>query len=216
MHLSPLFLAGPAGRRADRPLPPSGSRGPALLCDRDGTVIENRDDYVRHPSHIAVLPGAIEALRRAADRGITIVLISNQSSIGRGLLKEEQVLELHRCVLSELSAGGVPVTGTYLCPHAPEQRCGCRKPQAGMIRNALADLRLDAARTVMVGDAVEDMRAARSGGVDGILVHTGRGRRHAAHLARWPELKGTPVVADLSAAVDLICDPLGREATCAE
>lgn len=194
----------------------SGPRRPALLCDRDGTIIENRDDYVRKPSHIAVLPGAIEALCRVTVHGFIVILVSNQSPIGRGLLTEEQVISVHRVVLAKLAAGGVSVAGTYLCPHAPDHHCGCRKPQAGMIREAVTDFRLDLSRTVMIGDAVEDMLAARTGGVRGLMVRTGRGSRHAGQLAARPELIGTPVVADLGAAVDLVCDFLCREATCVE
>jgi D-glycero-D-manno-heptose 1,7-bisphosphate phosphatase len=203
MSLEPLHLAGPAGPAG--PGGPAGRSGPALLCDRDGTVVENRADYIRRAADIAFVPGAIRALRRAADHGCTIVLVTNQSPVGRGLITADQAVGLHRLVLAELHAGGVPVAGSYLCPHAPWHRCACRKPAPGMLTAAVARFALDRARTTMIGDAVADVAAAAAAGMRGVLVRTGRGAEQAAMLDRVSPAVGAAVVPDLSAAVDLVC-----------
>ena len=194
----PVFLAEP-GEPGDRA---AGPRAGGLLCDRDGTVIENRADYVRDPSHVRLFPQAVRALRRVCEQGVPVVLITNQSPIGRGILSLREVVAVHRLVVGSLRAAGARIAGTYLCPHAPADGCGCRKPEPGMVRAALDRFRLDPGRTALVGDSVEDMLAARRGGVHGLMVRTGRGAGHVPRLAAVPETAGTPVVADLAAAVE--------------
>lgn len=200
----PVFLAGPApwpdGTGSAR-----GTHGfPALLCDRDGTVIENRHDYVRELAHIEPFPAAVRTLRQVSAAGTPIVLVTNQSAVGRGVLTMSQAVGLHHRLLDSLAAAGVRIAGTYMCPHTPADACGCRKPAPGMIHEALARFHLDPARTALVGDAVEDMLAARRAGVLGVMVRTGRGADHADRLAATPETADTPVVPDLSAAVELL------------
>jgi D-glycero-D-manno-heptose 1,7-bisphosphate phosphatase len=172
--------------------------------------MENRHDYVREPAHIEFFPGAVRALRQVCESGMPIVLVTNQSAVGRGILTLRQMLAIHRQVVDSLSAAGVQVTGSYLCPHAPADGCGCRKPAPGMIDEALARFRLDPARSALVGDAVDDMLAARRAGIPGVMVRTGRGADQAALLAATPEAARMPVVPDLSAAVELL-GPLLRE-----
>jgi len=193
----PLYLPGRAG--------PTTSRPPAalLLCDRDGTVIHNRENYVRTWSDVEFIPGAVAALRTLAASGCPIVLVSNQSPVGRGLLTVGQVVDVHEQVVRDLADAGVPVLGSYLCPHAPVDGCACRKPRAGMLLDAVRRFRSDPARTVMVGDAVEDMLAAHAAGIRGLMVATGRGARHSRRLAQDSRTRDTQVVADLAAAVDL-------------
>lgn len=200
----PVFLAGsPSPPGGPEPMP--AWRGfPALLCDRDGTVIENRHGYVREPAHIKPLPNAVRTLRRVSEAGVPIVLVTNQSAVGRGVLTMSQAIGLHQRLLGSLSAAGVRIAGTYICPHTPADACCCRKPAPGMIREALARFQLEPARTALVGDAVEDMLAARRAGVLGVMVRTGRGADHAERLTATAETAGTPVVPDLSAAVDLL------------
>ncbi|MFF7725839.1 D-glycero-alpha-D-manno-heptose-1,7-bisphosphate 7-phosphatase [Streptomyces sp. NPDC008001] len=201
----PLYLpgeAGPAGATAASQ--PSAPGSAALLCDRDGTIIENRSDYVREFAHVKLLPGAVQALRRVSAAGISIVLLTNQSPIGRGILSRDHVLGIHRRLVDDLASAGVRIAGSFLCPHAPDRLCDCRKPAPGMVHAALGRFGLNASRTLMVGDAVEDMLAARRGGVRGVMVRTGRGGAHADRLAAHPEAAGTPVVPDLAAAVEFV------------
>jgi D-glycero-D-manno-heptose 1,7-bisphosphate phosphatase len=203
--LGPIFLEGPAGNPARGSGSWSGPPRATLFCDRDGTIIENRADYVREVRHTVPLPEATQALRKAARAGFLIVIVSNQSPIGRGLLTEAQVIGVHRALLHRLAEAGIEIAGSYLCPHRPEDSCPCRKPRPGMIQAALGGFRSDRRRSVLLGDAVEDMQAARAAGLEGVLVRTGRGAAHAQLLAAHPELRDIPVVADLRAAVDLVC-----------
>lgn len=199
----PVYLAGPAAYASTPGLPSAVDGFPALLCDRDGTIMENRQDYVREPAHIQLFSRAVRTLRKVSESGVPIILVTNQSLVGRGILTVEQVISLHRQVVDLLSAAGVRITGTYMCLHAPADACGCRKPAPGMIREALTRFRLDPERTVFVGDSVDDMLAARRAGVFGVMVCTGRGAVQAARLTANAEIAHTPVVPDLSAAGEL-------------
>jgi D-glycero-D-manno-heptose 1,7-bisphosphate phosphatase len=203
--LRPVFLDGLAGWPAPGPGNWSGPRRATLLCDRDGTIIQNRADYIRDERDTAPLPKVTSALRKADRAGFLIVIVSNQSLIGRGLLTEAQAIDVHRALLRKLAEAGIAIAGSYLCPHRPSDRCPCRKPRPGMIEAALGRFRGDRRHSVMLGDAVEDMQAAREAGLDGVLVRTGRGGAHARLMAARPGLRGIPVVPDLSAAVDLVC-----------
>lgn len=197
--IPPIVIRGAGSSpSADSP----GSFGPGLLCDRDGTIIENRADYVLRSEHIQLLPGAVTALRDAARAGFTIGIVSNQSPVGRGLLTESEAVELHHELLTRLVAADVPVAASYLCPHTPEHHCPCRKPEPALIRQAVSELALDPARTWYVGDAASDALAAKTAGVHGVLVRTGRGAAQTGALARHG-LTDLPVVADLAAAVEL-------------
>ncbi|MFD5446009.1 D-glycero-alpha-D-manno-heptose-1,7-bisphosphate 7-phosphatase [Streptomyces tendae] len=183
-------------------IPPSSR--PALLCDRDGTVIENRDNYVLRPEHIRFLPGAIDALQEACALGHVIALITNQSPIGRGLLSVEQALGLHRVVTDRLTAAGVAVSGTYLCPHTPHDGCRCRKPAPDLLNRAVSDLRLTLADTWYVGDALSDVGAARAAGVRPVLTRTGRGAAQERTPVASEILDGVDIVDDLTALVKLL------------
>lgn len=192
MRGDPLYLPG-----ARLPREPRG----LLLCDRDGTVIENRDSYVLSPADVCFLPGAVEALRTATTAGWAVVLVTNQSPVGRGLLTEADCTRIHEGVVDTLSAAGVRVVGSYLCPHAPQDGCGCRKPAPGMALLAQQRFGTPPERCHFVGDSVEDMLAAVASGMHPLLVRTGRGAAHAPLARRLPELRRVRVVADLRAAV---------------
>ena len=111
-------------------------RRPGLLCDRDGTLIEHRVNYILEPSHIHLLPGVAAALCNAQRHGFVVVVLSNQSPVGRGLLSVTDALRLHRQVLGDLKRGRITVAGSYLCPHAPAHDCTCRKPKPGMVQRS--------------------------------------------------------------------------------
>ncbi len=176
---------------------------PAVFLDRDGVIIENRAEYVTAWEEVAFLPGACAALRRLAATPYAIVIVTNQSPIGRGLLAAAEVVAIHQRVVAAISAAGGRVDASYLCPHRPDEGCACRKPAPGLLLQAAADLGLDLARSYMVGDAVSDLQAGLAAGGRPILVRTGRGARHAVKLAERG-LAGCPVVADLAAAVEFI------------
>jgi len=178
-----------------------------VFLDRDGVIIENRSDYVKSWEEVRFPPRAFEALRRLSRSEYALVLITNQSAVGRGIISLEQAMEINRRVIAEIEARGGRVDASYMCPHRPDEGCNCRKPAPGMLLRAAGDLDLDLARSYVVGDAASDIRAAQAAGVRGILVLTGRGAGQVS-LLEARGLRSWLVMADLSAAVDYI---LGQE-----
>lgn len=151
---------------------------PAVFLDRDGTIIEDRG-YVRDPDDVVLLPGAAEAIRRLADAGRLIVIVSNQSGLARGLLNEATLNRVHERMEELLRAHGAPLHGVYYCPYldGPEavvdayrQASDLRKPGDGMLRQAAHDLDIDLEQSWMVGDSPTDVQAGASAGCRTILI----------------------------------------------
>ena len=144
---------------------------------------------------------AVTALLRLNRSAYPVVVVTNQSAVGRGLVSMEAILEINRRVLEAFEVRGVQFAGSYLCPHASEEGCDCRKPQPGMLVTAARELNLDLSQSYMIGDAVTDIEAGEAVGAKTILVRTGRGNKQSQHLGRRP---ACPVVKDLTEAVGVI------------
>ena len=143
----------------------------AVFLDRDG-VINVDSGYVGDWDSFVFLPGVIEAMRALCDAGYALVIVTNQSGIGRGFYTEEDFQVLTERMCNELSRHGVSIAGVYFCPHLPEaalpqyrKTCDCRKPKPGLIHRALEELDIDLTRSVMVGDKNSDMQAALAAGI---------------------------------------------------
>lgn len=153
----------------------------AIFLDRDGTINVDHG-YVHQIDDFQFIDGVGKALKQLQDKGWLLVLVTNQSGIARGYFSEEQFLQLTEWLDWSLDEDyGVVLDGIYYCPHHPEgqgeyrEACDCRKPQAGMFMQAIKDLGIDPAKSVMVGDKLEDMLAAQNAGVKTkILVRTGK------------------------------------------
>lgn len=151
---------------------------PAIFLDRDGVVIENRADYVRSWEDVSIYPQALEALAKFSASLYKIVLITNQSAVGRGLITLRTAWEINHRLVERIGAAGGRVDGVYLCPHAPEQDCDCRKPKPGLILQAARELEIDLHRSIMIGDALTDIMAGQAAGIGRlVLVRSGRGAR---------------------------------------
>jgi D-glycero-D-manno-heptose 1,7-bisphosphate phosphatase len=147
----------------------------AIFMDRDGVIIENRPNYVLSWSDVEFLPQSFDALR-IIHPDVKIVIITNQSAIGRGLITLQAAQELNQQIEQEIHNHGGRVDGSYMCPHAPQQACQCRKPQPGLILRAARELDIDLANSLMIGDALSDVLAGKNSGIPkNILVETGRG-----------------------------------------
>lgn len=138
----------------------------ALFLDRDGTIIEDTG-YVRRVDDVRLLPGVREALSELS-RSYRLVLVSNQSGVGRGMFGAAELDAVH-ARMGELLAP-VALSGAYYCLHAPSEGCACRKPRPGMIHAAARDLGLDLARSVMVGDKPSDVAAGAAAGCETALL----------------------------------------------
>jgi D-glycero-D-manno-heptose 1,7-bisphosphate phosphatase len=148
----------------------------ALFLDRDGVIIRNRSGYVRSWDDVEFIPGVLDALRQLQAISQRLVIVTNQSAIGRGLLTRERADRINRRVLATLAGAGIAIHGLYVCPHAPEDECRCRKPEPGLILQAIEEHGIDPANAALVGDALTDIRAGSRAGVPiNVLVRTGRG-----------------------------------------
>lgn len=185
---------------------PAASLRPAVFLDRDGVLIENRADYVRSLAQVAYIPGALDALARlaAARPAWPILIATNQSAVGRGLVSLEMVQAINAAVGAQVQAAGGRIDQFYVCPHHPDADCPCRKPRPGLLRQAAAEWQVDLAASVFIGDALTDVQAGLAAGAQPILVRTGLGQAQAEAVSR-AGLR-PPVVADLAAAVALVLD----------
>jgi histidinol-phosphate phosphatase family protein len=135
----------------------------AAFLDRDGTIIVDAG-YPRDPAAVQIMPFAIDALLEIQQRFL-LVVISNQSGLGRGLITQPEAQAVHDRVMQEYWRAGVRFADAYYCPHAPEAGCTCRKPAPGLLLTAAAALGIDLARSVMIGDKPSDIMAGRAAGV---------------------------------------------------
>ncbi len=175
----------------------------AVFLDRDGVINENRADYVKRWEEFAFLPGIFHPLRLLAQNHVAVVVISNQSAIGRGLVSRETVEEIHYRMRREIELRGGRIDGVYYCPHRPDEGCECRKPKPGLLLQAARDLGIDLGSSYLIGDAVSDIEAALAAGCSPIMVLTGRGQQQLPVL-RQRGLDHIPVARDLAEAVSMI------------
>jgi len=150
-----------------------------VFLDRDGTVIEERE-YLSDPDGVVLLPDAAAGLTQLAAAGKKLVILTNQSGIGRGYFTQKQSDAVQAKTLQLLKNEGVAIDGIYCCPHSPNTPCDCRKPNTGMARSAAQDLGLDLNRCAMIGDKAIDIAMGENIGAVTILVQTGYGKEELA------------------------------------
>jgi D-glycero-D-manno-heptose 1,7-bisphosphate phosphatase len=177
----------------------------AVFLDRDGTI-NVEVQYLSKVEEFQFIPGVPWALKRLKDAGFLLVVVTNQSGVGRGYYDEAALRSIHDHMHAELAHFGVSIDACYFCPHHPEhavgayrQECGCRKPLPGMLQQAAEDLDIDLAASFMIGDKLADVEAGINAGCTPLLVLTGYGSAHAAGLPQ-----GVPSYPDLQAAVEAI------------
>jgi D-glycero-D-manno-heptose 1,7-bisphosphate phosphatase len=181
----------------------------AVFLDRDGTLLEE-GNYVSDIRNVVFFPYTVDAVRLLNQAGFAVVVITNQSGIARGIVREAFVAEAHALIDRKLAVGGARIDGYYYCPHHPEgsiaeftRECECRKPKPGQLRQAAADLDLDLERSFVVGDRWSDVDTAEAVGARGILVRTGYGTQAEKEAVVQPRAARAPavIVDDLIAAV---------------
>ena len=146
---------------------------PAVFLDRDGTLIDETG-YLADPGGISFYPGIPEALKRLQERGYLLVVITNQSGIGRGYFDEETALKVNLSMVKILRGTEVFLTAVYYCPHHPDDKCRCRKPKLLMVQRALDDLKINPGLSWMVGDIDKDAQTGINAGLRTIIVETGK------------------------------------------
>lgn len=148
-----------------------------VFLDRDGTIIVDKD-YLFDPALVELEDGAGEGLSILKSAGFQLVVVTNQSGVGRGYFDYDAVLECNKRIDCLLSAFGVSIDLWLICPHSPDEGCSCRKPQTGLISQAEARLTIDKQQSYVIGDKDTDLLLAQNGRLGGILVSTGSGKKH--------------------------------------
>jgi histidinol-phosphate phosphatase family protein len=168
----------------------------AVFIDRDGTIMHDAD-YCSHPKQVKIFPGVSGALGRLRSKGFKLIIITNQSGIGRGLFTVDQYRAVEAELLRQLGDG--LIDATYFCPDVPGQHSNHRKPSPGMILQAKREHQIDLARSFFIGDKEIDVECGRNAGVRTIRVQTGFDRNTTSSAADW-------VAKDLPAAAQIILD----------
>ena len=184
-------------------MPDSGPPRPAVFLDRDGTIAEEVG-YLNHASRFRMFPFVAAAIRRLNEAGLPIVVVTNQSGVGRGYFPESLVHLVNEVMKKEVAAAGARIDAIYYCPHTSADHCDCRKPKPGLLQRAALEHSFDLSRSFVVGDRYGDIELARNVRARGILVRTGYGEGELAwHSAKWPTQPNF-VAEDLSKAADWI------------
>jgi D-glycero-D-manno-heptose 1,7-bisphosphate phosphatase len=164
------------------------TRNRAVFLDRDGTINVEKE-YLHRMEEFELIPGAPSAIRLLNEAGFLVIVVTNQSGIGRGYYDEADVHRLHRFMDEELKRHGAAVDAYYLCPHHPlhgigeyRRECGCRKPLPGMLLEAADDFSIDLAASFIIGDKMADIEAGHAAGCRPLLVMTGYGETASVSL----------------------------------
>lgn len=148
----------------------------AIFLDRDGVINLNRADHVKSWNEFEFIPGALESIHELTTTGLSIFVVTNQAGVNRGLMTVDVLEDIHKHMLAEIERAGGHVEKVFYCPHDNHENCACRKPNAGMLKQAAQEFGVDLCQSVIVGDAWTDIGAGAEVGAHGILVMTGRGR----------------------------------------
>lgn len=177
-----------------------------IILDRDGTINEDRDDYVKSPQEWVPLPGALEAIARLNHAGWHTVLATNQSGLGRGLFDMAMLNEMHARMNQLLARHGGRMDAVFFCPHAPEDQCDCRKPLPGLLLQIGERYGVNLSEVPVVGDSLRDMQAGQAAGCPTHLVRTGKlGMADDDQIAQvLRQVPGTQVHADLTAFAEAV------------
>ena len=158
----------------------------AVFLDRDGTLIVDRG-YLDNTQEIELLPGVGPALARIQATGLMLVVVTNQSGIGRGYFPRSMVREQHRVLSGKLREFGVTLDAVAVCPHHPQENCDCRKPRPGMLVRTAQTNGIDLASSYMIGDKSSDIEAGRAAGCRTVLLQSGQVSAAADFVVRdWP------------------------------
>ena len=173
-----------------------------VILDRDGTINADSLEYIKTPDEWMPLPGALEAIARLNHAGWHVVVASNQSGLGRGLFDVASLNAIHAKLHKALAAVGGRIDAVFYCPHAPDDKCHCRKPEPGLFEQIGERYGIDLKGVPVVGDALRDVVAGAAAGCLPHLVLTGHGSQYAGRALPDTFPAGTRVHADLSGFAD--------------
>ena len=146
----------------------------AVFLDRDGVINKDSKHYIKSLEEFKYLPKSLDAIKRLTEKGLPVIVITNQSAIGRNLMPFAELEKIHRKLINDVEAVGGEIRDIFFCPHTPDEACSCRKPKPGLILQAQRKYRIDLSFSVMVGDRAKDIETARNAGVKiAVLVKSG-------------------------------------------
>ena len=176
----------------------------AVLLDRDGVINFDSPDYILAPDQWRPIPGSLEAIARLTRAGIPVAICSNQAALGRSMIDQATFRAIHAKMMLAIEEQGGEIAHVAYCPHKPEDRCGCRKPEPGLLHESLEAIGMPACEAVMIGDSLRDVQAAHAAGVPAWLVQSGYGDAEAILQKSRELMPRIPVYPDLGAAVDAL------------
>ncbi|MCF8024274.1 MAG: D-glycero-beta-D-manno-heptose 1,7-bisphosphate 7-phosphatase [Desulfobacteraceae bacterium] len=154
-----------------------------VILDRDGVLnYEAPGGYVTDPDQWAWIEGVLDALAKMAQAGLRLSVATNQSCVGRGIIDQQTLEIIHDRMRRDAAAKGIFFSGIHFCPHTPDQGCSCRKPEPGLIEQAVQQSGISKNQTVFIGDSQSDLQAGRAAGIATWLVRTGKGKNTEAAL----------------------------------
>jgi D-glycero-D-manno-heptose 1,7-bisphosphate phosphatase len=173
----------------------SGER--VVILDRDGTMVVDRN-YLSDPDGLSFLPGAAAGLRSMHSQGFRLIVITNQSGVGRGMFSMESLQQMNTRLMAMVDQSGARLERIYYCPHRPEDHCECRKPGTKLMMDAASDLGFEPRRAIVIGDKASDVEFGRSAGATTMLI------AEDAAAAQVRAARADYVVRDLSEAAMIL------------
>lgn len=176
-----------------------------ILLDRDGVINNDTPGYVKSVAEWRPIGGSLDAIARLTRHGYPVVVVTNQSAVGRGLMTRQTLDAIHAHMHAAVEDAGGVLAGVYSCPHGPDAGCECRKPKPGLLRRIERDFGISLRDVPMIGDKLSDLEAAAAVGARPVLVLSGYGVETRDLLRQRPELAArVDVHADLAAAVECL------------
>ncbi len=172
-----------------------------IILDRDGVINEDSDAYIKSPEEWIPIPGSLEAIARLNRADYRVVVATNQSGLARGLFDLDTLTRIHEKMHRALADVGGSIDAIFFCPHGPEDKCACRKPNAGLFHDIARRMGVSLQDVPAIGDSLRDLQAAESVGAQPILVLTGKGAHTLMHLDSESCI---PVYVDLAATIDIL------------
>ena len=177
-----------------------------VILDRDGVINKDSSTFIKSPEEWIPIKGSLEAIARLSQAGYEVVIITNQSGVGRGLFSADMLAQIHVRMIDYVQQYGGKIQSVLFCPHHPNDGCECRKPLDGLYQELASRLNVNYSGVYSVGDSVRDLLAAKKAGASPVLVKTGNGRKSLKTIANEPqyELDGTLVFDNLAGFTDAL------------
>lgn len=159
-----------------------------VILDRDGVINKDSSSFIKSPEEWVPIKGSLEAIARLSQAGYEVVIITNQSGVGRGLFSADTLAKIHVRMIDYVQQHGGKIQSILFCPHHPDDACNCRKPLPGMYQELAERLNINYSGVYSVGDSVRDLQAAKAAGASPVLVKTGNGKKSLKKIADDPNI----------------------------